>query len=70
MKDIQIEWMSDEQKPVAWMYTLEYGDTVVDKKVSLSQLNYPFGVCGADYLRENSDGMSYVRQTLLYKRGN
>jgi hypothetical protein len=58
--------MSDEQKPVAWMYTLEYGDTVANKKVSLSQLNYPFGVCGADYLRENSDGMSYVRQTLLY----
>ena len=55
-----------DAEPVAWMYTLEYGDTVVDKKVSLSQLNYPFGVCGADYLRENSDGMSYVRQTLLY----
>ena len=52
--------------PVAWLYTLEYGKTVADKKVSLSQLNYPFGVCGADYLRSNDDGVSYVRQTPLY----
>ena len=52
--------------PVAWLYTLEYGKTVADKKVSLSQLNYPFGVCGADYLRSNDDGVSYVRPTPLY----
>lgn len=52
--------------PVAWLYTLEYGKTVADKKLSLYQLNYPFGVCGADYLRSNDDGMSYVRQTPLY----
>lgn len=55
-------------KPVAWMYTLEYGDTVADRKVSLNQLNYPFGVCGADYLRKNRDGISYVRQTPLYAK--
>jgi len=53
-------------EPVAWLYTLEYGKTVADKKVSLSQLNYPFGVCGADYLRSNDDGVSYVRQTPMY----
>jgi hypothetical protein len=34
---------SPDVQPVAWMYTLEYGDTVADKKVSLGQLNYPFG---------------------------
>jgi hypothetical protein len=32
---------SPDVQPVAWMYTLEYGDTVADKKVSLGQLNYP-----------------------------
>ena len=53
-------------EPVAWLYTLEYGETVADKKVSLSQLNYPFGVCSADYLRSNDDGVSYVRQTPMY----
>ena len=57
-----------DAEQVAWMYTLEYGDTVADRKVSLNQLNYPFGVCGADYLRENIDGISYVRQTPLYDR--
>jgi hypothetical protein len=53
-------------EPVAWMYALEYGKTVANKKVSLHQLNYPFGVCGADYLASNDDGISYVRQTPLY----
>ena len=57
---------STQPLPSAWMYTLEYGGTIADTKVSLRQLNYPFGVCGADYLRENSDGISYVRQTPLY----
>jgi len=52
--------------PVAFLYTLEYGKTVVDKKVSIDQLNYPFGVCGADYQAKNEDGVSYVRQTPLY----
>ena len=52
--------------PVAFLYTLEYGKTVVDKKVSIDQLNYPFGVCGADYQAKNEDGVSYVRQTSLY----
>lgn len=55
-----------QQVPVAWMYTLEYGANIANTKVSLSQLNYPFGVCGADYLPRNGDGMSYVRQTPLY----
>lgn len=55
------------QEPVAWIYTLEYGAVVVDTKVSDRQLNYPFGVCGADYLAKNDDGVSYVRQTPLYK---
>lgn len=55
------------QQPVAWMYTLEYGAAVADTKVSVRQLNYPFGVCGADYLAKNDDGVSYVRQTPLYK---
>jgi len=31
-------------------------------------LNYPFGVCGADYQAQNEDGVSYVRQTPLYTR--
>jgi hypothetical protein len=53
-------------QPAAWMYTLEYGEKVADTKVSRHQLNYPFGVCGADYLRRNDDGVSYVRQTPLY----
>ena len=57
---------STQPLPSAWMYTLEYGGTIADTKVSLRQLNYPFGVCGADYLRGNSDGISYVRQTPLY----
>lgn len=52
---------------VAWLYTLEYGNNVADTKVSLHQLNYPFGVLGADYVRENEHGVSYVRQTKLYK---
>lgn len=52
--------------PVAWLYTLEYGSKVADTKVSRHQLNYPFGVCGADYLRSNADGTSYVRQVPLY----
>jgi hypothetical protein len=53
-------------EPVAYLYTLEYGSTNADTKVSLRQLNYPFGVCGADYLARNDDGVSYVRQTPLY----
>lgn len=52
---------------VAWLYTLEYGNTIADTKVSIYQLNYPFGVVGADYLRENQQGVSYVRETKLYK---
>jgi len=51
---------------VAYLYTLEYGKTVADTKVSTRQLNYPFGVCGPDYLAKNADGISYVRQTPLY----
>ena len=58
--------MAREATPVAWMYTLEYGSTTVDTKVSLHQLRYPFGVCGADYLRVNDDGVSYIRETPLY----
>lgn len=57
---------AQEVQPVAYLYTLEYGSTVADTKVSISQLNYPFGVCGADYLAKNDDGVSYVRQTPLY----
>lgn len=53
-------------EPVAWQYTLEYGASIADRKVSLEQLRYPFGVCGADYLRVNSDGVSYVRETPLF----
>lgn len=53
-------------EPVAYLYTLEYGETVVNKKVSMQQLNYPFGVCGADYLARNDNGCSYVKQTPLY----
>ena len=56
----------DEQEPVAYLYTLEYGQSTYDKKVSIHQLNYPFGVCGADYLAKNDEGVSYVRQTKLY----
>lgn len=52
-------------EPAAYLYTLEYGGKIVDTKVSTTQLNYPFGVCGADYLRANDDGVSYVRQTKL-----
>lgn len=58
--------LAREVDPVAWMYTLEYGSTTVDTKVSLHQLRYPFGVCGADYLRANDDGASYIRETPLY----
>ena len=54
------------QEPVAWLYTLEYGGKVCHKKASTGNLNYPFGVDGADYPRENDDGVSYVRQTPLY----
>jgi hypothetical protein len=53
-------------EPVAYLYTLEYGSTIANTKVSLWQLNYPFGSCGADYLPQNEDGISYVRQTPLY----
>jgi hypothetical protein len=53
-------------EPDAYLYTLEYGETVVNKKVSMQQLNYPFGVCGADYLARNDNGCSYVKQTPLY----
>ena len=53
--------------PTAWLYTLEYGASVADRKVSLERLRYPFGVCGADYLRANDDGVSYVRETPLYQ---
>ncbi len=58
--------LTDEQEPVAYLYTLEYGQSTYDKKVSIHQLNYPFGVCGADYLAKNDEGVSYVRQTKLY----
>ena len=53
-------------EPVAYLYTLEYGSTVANKKVSVDRLRYPFGVCGADYLVKNDDGISYVRETPLY----
>jgi hypothetical protein len=53
-------------EPVAWLYTLEYGASIADAKASPHQLRYPFGVCGADYSRANSDGVSYVRETPLY----
>jgi hypothetical protein len=53
-------------EPVAWFYTLEYGSTVVDSGLFESQRRYPFGVCGADYLARNDDGVSYVRETPLY----
>lgn len=53
-------------EPVAYLYTLEYGSTVANTKLSVHQLNYPFGVCGSDYLARNDDGVSYVRQTPLY----
>jgi len=59
--------LAQQGGPVAWMHTLEYGAVVADTKVSVRQLNYPFGVCGADYLAKNDDGVSYVRQTPLYK---
>jgi hypothetical protein len=55
-----------EQEPVAYFYTLKYGDKVADEKVSKHQLNYPFGVCGADYLAKNDNGISRIRQTPLY----
>ena len=55
-----------DAEPAAYLYTLEYGKTVANTKVSVQQLNYPFGVCGADYLARNDDGVSYVRQTKLY----
>ena len=54
-----------DAEPAAYLYTLEYGKTVADTKVSLRQLNYPFGVCGVDYLARYDDGVSYVRQTPL-----
>lgn len=53
-------------EPVAWLYTLEYGKAISNIKASHMQLNYPFGVCGADYLQKNDDGVSYVRQTPLF----
>jgi hypothetical protein len=53
-------------EPVAWQYRLEYGAVVADPRVSAHRLSYPFGVCGADYLRSNNDGVSYVRETPLY----
>jgi len=55
-----------KQEPVAYLYTLEHGQTVANTLVSLQQRNYPFGVCGADYLAKNDDGVSYVRQIPLY----
>lgn len=57
---------SENSNPDAYLYSLEYGEKVVDTKVSIHQLNYPFGVAGADYLVRNDDGVSYVRQTKLY----
>lgn len=59
---VQPKWTVE---PVAWLYTLEYGASIADRKVSLDQLRYPFGVCGSDYLRVNDDGTSYVRETPL-----
>jgi hypothetical protein len=53
-------------EPVAYLYTLEYGATMADTRLSEHQLNYPFGVVGSDYLLKNDDGVSYVRQTPLY----
>ena len=53
-------------EPAAWLYTLEYGPSIADRKVSLDRLRYPFGVCGSDYLRVNDDGTSYVRETPLH----
>lgn len=57
-------------EPAAYLYTLEYGQTVANKKVSLWKLNYPFGVCGADYLAQGDEGVSYVRETPLYAHGD
>lgn len=56
----------DAAQPVARLYTLEYGPSVVDRMASDCQLNYPFGVCGADYQRANGEGVSYVRESPLY----
>jgi hypothetical protein len=53
-------------EPVAWLYTLRYGQEIVNTRVSDYQLNYPFGVCGADYLPKNHEGVSYVKQTPLH----
>ncbi len=55
-------------EPVAYLYTLEYGETVAGRRLSEHQLNYPFGVCGSDYLAQTDDGVSYVRQTPLYTK--
>jgi len=57
---------TSEIKPVAWLYTLEYGTTVANTLVSIDERWYPFGVCGSDYLARNDDGVSYVRETPLY----
>ena len=55
-----------QQEPVAFLYQLEYGASVVNRKVSEWRLNYPFGVCGADYIRSNDEGVSCVREIPLY----
>jgi hypothetical protein len=66
LKEGLAELESAPTEPVAWKYTLEYGASIADTKVSTHQLRYPFGVCGADYSQANSDGVSYVRETPLY----
>jgi len=55
-----------EKEPVAWKYTLEYGNFIADTMLSRQQLRYPFGVCGADYARQTDNGISYVRESPLY----
>jgi hypothetical protein len=58
------------KNPDAWMYALEYGSIVADKRLSVDRLRYPFGVCGADYLAENDSGVSYVREQPLFSAAN
>lgn len=58
--------VAEKCEPVAWLYMLEYGTTTANRKVSIHQLRYPFGVCGSDYSHSNVDGISYIRETPLY----
>lgn len=57
-----------QTEPVAWMYTLSYGEKEVDRIVSQHQRRYPFGVCGKDYCAVSSDGVSLVREFPLFTK--